>query len=554
MAPTRGFQEVLNGNANGAGIVLPESETTNYVIDQIAKNGLLQQRQAAANKVAAAQINKDFATNKIKLNPAIQYRTEVNGLAQKWYDKGVQYRRQNFDPFNPDYNKPDQVSASQQYLAEKKHIEDLSDLAKEVDTHYNENKKASQEGKLAGFEEYQDKIKNTTLHDLYNNGGVNALPQLYKPFDTHTLDQQITLKPQTRQVSEQVPGAPAGVVETKTEHYVDLPQAARTAETAMLNQPGVTQYLQKKGVNNVKGLYTLGGHNMQFDPKNPEDFGHIDEPGIYHQMTVDYLTKPDLIKQLPDEVKRNIINSKNAVKLFNGGRMDMSKVGDAMMNSKPYNAADDPAFKTFIDGKFDQQIKQERGYQSEIADAIHRKLPSLDLGSTSKLDATMANLRFRQATNNQGRERLNIAKQNAAITAARWQEHLANNSTRKQWIDDIQNSHPDAIASLQSAVKEVNGTVKAVKGGVEVRIPETVPNFVIDPKTNKPTTVINPVQPKKQVDHIYKIDKYSGRPGRIQIEQVLNKLPTFGKEKGLKTEPYTPDYNNLGDNTSADDL
>lgn len=550
MAQVRGFQDVMNGNANGAGIVLPDSQAENYAIDQIAKNGLLAQRQAIAKKQAQAQTNKDFATNQIKISPTIQYRSEVNGLAQKWYDKGVNFRRQNFDPFNPDYNNADQVAASQQYLSEKKHIEDLADLAKEVDTNYTGNQKAVQEGKLDGWDEYQAKLKNTSLRDLYKQGGVNALPQLYKPFDTHELDQQVAIKPQTREVDEEV--AP-GITNTVTQHYVNMPQAARSVETAMHNQPAIIPYLKKKGIVDPKNLYTLGGHNMITDPKNPEDIGHIDEPGIFHQMATDYLTKPDLIKQLPDEVKQNILNSKNAVKLFNGGQMDMTKVGNAMFD-KPYNAADDPAFKKFISDKFDGQIKQERAYQTEISDAVARKLPSLDLGSTSKLDATMANLALRKATNNQGWARLNIAKQNAGITEARWQEHLKDQGTRQNWIKDIQDNHPDAVASLQSAVKEVNGNVKAVKGGIEVRIPEMVPNFIIDRKTGKPTTTIDLVNPKKQVDHLYKIDKYSGRPGRIQIEQVLNKLPTFGKEKGLKTEPYNPTYNNLSGNDSADDL
>lgn len=556
MAQARGFQDVLNGNANGAGIVLPDSETENYAIDQIGKFGLMQQRQRQADLQAKAQTNKDFATNQLKISPAIQYRSEVNGLAQKWYDKGVQFRRQNFDPFNPDYNKPDQVAASQQYLTEKKHIEDLADLAKEVDTNYTTNQKAVQEGKLDGWDEYADKLKKTKLVDLYNAGGINALPQLYQPFDTHKVDQQINIKPQTRQVDKELS---PGVSSTTTEHYVNIPQAARSAETAILNTPGSQQYLKKKGIDNVKSLYTLGGHNMVTDPKNPEDFGHIDEAGIYHQMATDYLTKPYLIKQLPDEVKRNIIGAApNNFKSFGDNFLGKNVSGVAANSiNKPYNAADDPAFKKFISEKFDKQITQERAYQSEITDAVSRKLPSVDLGSTTKLDATLANLALRKQTNNMGWERLSIAKQNAGITAARWKEHLTTAGTREKWINDIQNINPDAVASLQSAVKEVNGTVKAVKGGIEVHIPETVPNTRdIKDKNGKVTQagVIDPVNPKKQVDHVYKIDKYSGRPGRIQIEQIINKLPTFGKERGLKTEPYDPSYNNIGNQSTADEL
>lgn len=552
MAQVRGFQGVLNGNANGAGIVLPDSQTENYAIDQIAKNGLLNQQQAQANKAAQAQTAKDFANNQLKISPGIQYRNEVNGLAQQWYDKGIGYRKQGFDPFNPDYSKDDQVKASQEYLNEKQHIENIADLAKEVDTNYTANQKAVQDGKLAGWDDYQNKLKNTKLVDLYNQGGINALPQLYKPFDTNAVDEQVKLKPQVREVDNEV--AP-GVTNTTTEHYVNMPQAARSAEAAILNQPGVNQHLKEKGIDNVKSLYTLGGHNMITDPNNPEEFGHIDEPGIFHQMATDYLTKPDLIKQLPADVKQNIIKSQQMpANSTDPALLGKGFMSNSLINPVPYNAANDPSFKKFISQKFDDQIGKEKAYQDEIAGTVARKLPSLDLGSTSKLDATMANLALRRQTNNMGWERLDLEKQNHAITAAKWGEHLADAGTREKWINDIQNQNPDAVASLQSAVKEVNGSVKTVKGGLEVHIPETVPNFVVDRKTGKPTSVIDQSNPKRQTDHFYKIDKFSGRPGRIQIEQVINKLPTFGKEKGLKTEPYAPTYNNLGSGGSADDL
>lgn len=542
MSNSKGFREVLNGNANGAGIVLPESQSADYAIDQIGKYGLLQQQNYARQKQYQAQTNKDFADNQLKIAPGLQYQSELNGLAQKWYDKGVQYRRQGFDPFNADYSKPDQAAAAQEYLGEKQHLENLSDLAKGVDADYKAKSAAADEGKLDGFDDYQKALQGHTLQSLYASGGINSLPNLYKPVDLSAVDKSYTIKPQTRQVDTEL--AP-GVTNTETQHYVNMPQAAMTYEQILNNQPGSAKYLAKKGIGNPKGLYTYMGHNMLRDPNNPEDYGHIDEPGIYHQMATDYLTDPNLIKQLPDQVKQRIINGgTDAVPKQPGTPFNTDSAASAAFQ-QPYNPAQDPDYQKFIGDKFDQQIAQERGYQNEIQSGIMRKLPSVDLGSTSKLDATMANLALRKQNTSMGWQRLADENSNAAITRARWQANVANTGTREKWITDIQNMNTDAVKTLSSALTEVTGSkMIPTKGGFTVQIPETVPNT--NAKGN-----IDPINPKKVIMHNYEVSKYSGKAGRMQIEQILNKLPTIGKEKALKTEPYSPDYNDLGGDNAA---
>lgn len=551
----RGFRDVINGSANGAGIVLPDSQTADYAIDEIGKYGLLNQQNAQRKKLYDAQTNKDFADNKLKLNPGLQYQTELNQMAQKWYDKGVQYRKQGFDPFNADYGRPDQAAAAQEYLAEKQHIENLSDLQKGVDADFKTKQAAAQEGKLDGFDEYHDALAGHTLQSLYQAGGINALPNMYKRLDLNDVDKDITVKPQTREVDQPVPGMP-GVSNTVTEHYVNVPQVARSWEQSFLNKPGSSQYLVKSGIGQPKDLYTAGGRNMIRDPNTPDDYGHIDEPGIYHQMATDYLTQPNLIKQLPDAVKQKIIGTQfKQPAPWVGGSFNAGQAADNVGAKAPYDPAQDPDFQKFIDGKFDNQITKERKYQNLLQDGVARKLQGVDLGSTSKLDATLANLNERKQQTAQGWARLGVSKDNLALSQAKWKAHMADSNTREKWITDIQGMNPDAVTQLKAAVSEVGGSVLTMNGGFRVVIPEEKPN--VDSKGN-----IDLVHPKKVLPHVYNISKYSGRSGRLLIEQVLNKLPSVGKEKALKTEPYDAGYNDLGgeqpklgnDSENADNL
>lgn len=545
----------MNGSASGAGIVLPDSQTENFAIDQIEKNGLMDQRAALAKKAYQAQTNKDFSDNKLAVAPSVQYQSELNGLAQQWFDKGVGYRKQGFDPFNPDYTKPDQVSASEQYLNEKKHIENLSDLSKAVDADYKDKQKLNLEGKLGGFDDYHNALTGNTLQGLYKAGGIGSLPQLYKPLDLSEVDKGYHIVPQSVQKDEEI--AP-GVTNTVTHKYVNIPQAAATYEQLLNNTPGSQQYLQQKGITNPKKLYTYNGHNMLRDANNPADFGHIDEPGIYHQMATDYLTNPALIKQLPDVVKQKIIANNTALSpdgaktaatniLNSQSPLGINAANAGNIVAPAYNAADDPDYKAFIDGKFNDQIKQERSYQDEIASGVQRKLPSVALGDTSKLDATMANLALRKETNSQGWSRIGMEKDRLNMEQQKWQSKLTDDSTRAKWVGDIQNMNPDAITTLNSAIKEIHGRIVPTKTGIAVQVPELVPNVDAN-------GTVNAVSPKKQVMTEYQIDKHGGRGARMRIEQLLNKLPSVGKEKVLKTEKYSPSYNELGGGDSADDL
>lgn len=541
----RGFQDVLNGSANGAGIVLPESQTADYAIDEIGKNGLLNQQNYLRKKAYDAQTNKDFSANALKLPPGLQYQTELNGLAQKWYDKGVQYRKQGFDPFNADYSRPDQANAAQEYMAEKQHIENLSDLQKGVDADYKTKSAASQEGKLDGFDEYQQALQGHTLQSLYKAGGINALPNMYKRLDLNDVDKDVNIKPQTREVDEPVPGQP-GVTNTVTQHYVNIPQAAKSWEQNFLNKPGASQFLQKSGIGQPKDLFTANGRNMLRDPNNPEDFGHIDEPGIYHQMTAAYLTDPHLIKQLPAEVKQRIVATQpfKQPEPWVGGNFNASTAAANIGGKAPYQPTQDPDFQKFIDNKFEQQIGKERQYQGVLMDGVARKLQGVDLGSTSKMDATLANLAMRKEGLRQGWTRIGISKDNLALSREKWASKMTDSNTREQWIQDIQKMNPDAVTSLKAAVSEIGGSVLTMNHGFKVILPEMGPNV-------KDNGMVDAVNPKKMNQKVYDLSKYSGRSGRMIIEQVLNKLPSVGKAKVLKDEPYAPDYNGLGGGANA---
>lgn len=542
----RGFRDVgINGSANGAGVVLPESGTLNMAIEDVGKNGILNSRAAALKRAQEGQVNKDFATNKLKVPPTIQYQGELNNMAKQWYDKGVGYRRQGFDPFNADYSNPTQAAAAQEYLAEKQHIEQLADLAKNVSDDFKAKQKLNEEGKLEGWEDYTGKLHSTKLADLYQQGGVNALPELHKPFDLADIDKSYHLAPQVAQMDQQV--AP-GVV-NKVEHkYVNIPQAAHTYEQLFNSQPGSTRYLTKKGIGDPKQLFTYGGHNMMRDPQNnPEDFGHIDEPGIYHQMVSAYLTEPDLIKQLPQNVKTKILNNLPGVDKTSpwvGGNFNQGAAVDNVMGKPQYLPTEDPDFKQFVDKKFDQQIQKERAYQGEILNGVMRKVPSVQLGDTQKMDATMANLALHKQSVSQGWQRLGIAQQNAERYKQQYAAKMKDVNSREKWVNDIQSMNPDAIKTLSVAIQEIPGAdIEQRNGGIRVTVPETVDNF----KQNaKGEMVIDDLNKKKQITTTYEIDKFTGKAGRLRIMQLLNKLPSVGKEKVLKTEEYNPSYNDIG--------
>lgn len=571
----------LNPYANGAGVVLPDSGALDDVIKDVKENGLLNlqaNKQQIANQ---AQANKDFATNRLNVSPTSQYQPEINALAQKWYDKGVAYRQQGFDPWNANWADPKQAQAAQEYLNEKKHIEDLAGLAKEVSTNYDTNQKLVQENKLDGWEDYTNAIKNTPLQDLYTKGGVSALPMLHKPFDLNEVDKNVGLKPQTRQIDEEV--AP-GVTNTVEHKYVDMPKAAFSVEQGLNNAPGSLNYFNKKGIGDPRQLYTYGGANMIRDPNNPEDFGHIDEPGIFHQIVHQSLTDPNQIKDLPVGVKKRIVAStpgmSPAVPLWTNGKVNTDAAAtDA--TQKPYNVADDPEFQKYINNKFDNQIAKERGYQGEIINGIARQASKMDLGDKSKLDATMANLALRKESVAQGWARVGMEKTREGRLTAEWNSRMQDVNSRKKWVQDIQDMNPDAIKSLDAAISEVGGRIEHTNSGISVYLNEKVPNpaykgsgDLVNPQTiyQEHKYDINDSPLPKELTGAYpkspflnnrngqqKIDvsKYSGRSGRMIIEQILNKLPSVGKEKVLKTEEYNPDYNDIGTSKTpdtADDL
>lgn len=533
-------------NGGGMATILPGSQALDYVTKQVEQYGLgPRTTETPEQKAYKAQTNKDFATNQPKIAPGIQFQTQLNQAAQKWFDKGVQYRSQGFDPFNPDYNKPDQVAASQDYLHEKEMLQNLSELRKGVDTQYKNYEKLDAEGKVEGFDDYKNQLSKTKLVDLYNNGGINALPQLHAPLDLSKVDKSYTLQPQTREIDQEVS---PGVIHRTTQKYVDIPKAAATYEQIMRNDPAYVRKLAKNGID-INNLYTAGGHNMITNPNDPEDFGHIDEPAIYHQIAERYLNDPAYIKQLPDSIKKKIVdNSLNkTTNPWNGGQFDNSQAANNAMQG-PYQPAQDPEFKAFVDKQFENQISKERAYQTEKINGVMRKLPSVATGETTKTDATMANLMARRESLNQGWQRLKISQDNNDLAHQKWSSHMQSADTRKKWVDDIQGMNPDAIKSLSYAIQEVHGRIVPNRTGISVQVPEMVPN--VDSKGQ-----VNSASPKKQIMNEYKIDKFGGRGARMRIEQLLNKLPSVGKEKSLKTEPYAPDYNDIGnDNTTADDL
>lgn len=536
----------MNGSELGAGIVLPDSQAENYAIDEIAKNGLLNAQAARARQAYRAQTNKDFAENQIKIDPSTQYQNQIQGLAQQWYNKGVQYRRQGFDPFNADYSRPDQAQAAAEYLAEKKHIEALSELAKGVSDDYKTKSNEAQQGKLDGFDDYHNFLNNTPIQKLYEMGGINALPSLYKPLDLSEVDKSYSVKPQEKQIDREI--AP-GVTETTTHKYVDVPQAAGAYEQLLNNQPGALHYFSKKGIGDPRQLYTYRGRNMIRDANNPEDFGHIDEPGIYHQIATDALTDPNMIRQLPNGVKQRMIAGTQNPEPWVGGQFN---VGQAANNVVPYAPHEDPEFQKFVDHKFEQQIGKERAYQNELIGGVQRKLPGVELGDQSKLDATLANLAMRKQTVAQGWRRVAIEQQNADRLRNEYQKKMGDAGTREKFITDIQNMNPDAINTLGSVIQEIPGSKLVPRnGGISVIVPTEQPN--VDPKTGEVNTTI----PKIVKPEEYRIDKFTGKAGRMRIMQLLNRFQTMGKEKALKTEPYSPDYNDIGTQKapeSADDL
>lgn len=563
MAAARGFAD-LNPYEGAAGVVLPESQTIDGAIDQIKQNGILVNKQRAVNQQYQAQVNKDFSTNKLNISPIIQYNSELSGLAQKWYDKGVQYRRQNFDPFNPNYNNKSQVDASEQYLAEKKRIEDLADLAKGVDKDYASNKKLNEEGKLENFDEYNDGLKNMSLQELHSKGGLSALPTLSPKYDTQKVDSDIKIHP-THAYST-VETSP-GVFEKKDEEYVDMKKASRIAENAMANHPGFLPHLKKMGIDPNK-LYTKGGHFMTYDPSDPSDFGTIDQPAMMRAMSVDMLTTPDGIKNLPASVKQKIVADAGWDKNpFNASSLGL-QAGGVSEPKKPYDPTEDPDFQQHLMTEFNKQLPKEAKYVSMVADRVGNNIP--ELKNTTKTDTTKANLKLRQQGLGISQAHLSLAQQANDRANAKWNEHLSTANSREAWIKDIQNLNEGAITDLKSAVKEVHGRVIQQKGvpSVFVEIPETVPNTttkmvgvqydkggVAIPGTGHQEEIVDATNPKKQIMHRYRIDKTGGSASRIQLEQVLNKLPTFGKEKGLKTEPYSQSYDDVGsENGTADDL
>lgn len=228
----------LGQAGTGAAFTLGENRALPIFQQQIEKG--ITQRELEAQKIA-----KSYRDNLLAASDGKLFAKELGALEQKHVEQGVEYRRQGFDIYNPDPNNAYQMKAYQQYMADRRQIQNLQSYRKGIEDDFNKGAELLSKEVEGVYDpeivaERNRLVSEGSLVDLYNKG--ERLPALQKRFNASTALTGIKA-PTVKEVQ-----VVNGLRETK--EYVDEKEARKTVLSTILSSPAGQSHLAKitKGI------------------------------------------------------------------------------------------------------------------------------------------------------------------------------------------------------------------------------------------------------------------------------------------------------------------
>lgn len=377
------------------------------------------ERQRLEREAEAQRLAKSWRENALAASKGQLFASELGKIEQDHIQKGYQLRQQGIDPYNPDVNNPQAFQQAQEYMAERRDIE---------------NKRAYRDGIEARYKQYMDTLSKATegeydaekiaeinkivsegrLSDLYARGAT--LPTLEKRVNTRDI----------------LKGVKAPVISTtktvngniETDEYVDKNAARQVVLATIANSPtGQSVLLKATGGIPVQDVVSL--------PESKEE--------IKKRVTEDYMGSPERREQLA---------------------LNQIRVGS-------------PQFNQLMEEESEVLFKAKKGLNTLINDGVNQISQGIKTVDTTKPEMTEAERR-RLAIAEQNlalaRQRENRIASDADERKTTGTASVANQ--RAQWIDDML----DGVPGSGERLKGIIGGTTGYKG--DVRINTSKPNEI----------------------------------------------------------------------------
>lgn len=385
----------------GEAYVLPQSEAVDSLIDTIAYNQKMGLLNVKAQRDTQNAVAKSYMDNQLKAKNGYLFNSELKSYLQKHIEKGAGYRAKGFDVYNPDPNKPDQVSAYEDYMKERAQLQSMMDLRDEHEKHYLDQLKEAQKG---GYDE--DSVN--ALNDFYKDNGRRlyelqesgaSLPMLAKSFDANAHLKNVkasSIKQNTINGNEEV-----------TTVAPNMAAIRYGVEQSFMNSPQAQRWLSKQvGKSPVPVLGT----------QNPEQVT---------QYLADYYTSPEGAEEVVKNLPPGTVPSRNS-----------------------------PEFKEFINRKAAEQIGAEKRYSSVMDQLTKQKASEVNQQMIKDLNFDRENQQMKRASHAMSVEAHGRKKKD-------WLEKDDELNRRDEWIQGLQAGSNDYVQRLRDIIttKDNQGSV-----------------------------------------------------------------------------------------------
>lgn len=243
----------LGQAGTGAAVILGEDNASQQFNRNLGQYNKMRQQLQAAEQQKAQQIAKSYRDNMLAAGDGKLFAKQLGDIEQKHLKQGMDYRAQGWDIYRPNPNDPKQMQAHEQYMSDRRTIENLRNYAKGIEGKFKTINDAIAKGRAGEYKQsdidaMHNFINGTDLLEAYNSGA--DLPSVNKNFD----------------LSKALTGVQAPTSQNKyikngmviDETVIDLPKAESKVISAIMNSNGGEEYLMEitggVPINEVKSL------------------------------------------------------------------------------------------------------------------------------------------------------------------------------------------------------------------------------------------------------------------------------------------------------------
>lgn len=227
----------LGQAGTGAAVILGDDRASQNF------NRAFNQRQAILRdeerKVAEAMA-QSYRKNMLAASDGKLFAQQLGDLEQKHIKQGMDYRSQGFDIYNPNPNDPKQLAASEQYMSDRRMIENLRNYRSGIEKQFNTvnaalSKANAGEYNQSDIDAMHKFINGTDLLEAYNSN--TQLPNVRKNFNVEDALKGVRATPESSKRIEN------GMVVDTT--VIDPKKAESTVVSSILNADGGQEYLME---------------------------------------------------------------------------------------------------------------------------------------------------------------------------------------------------------------------------------------------------------------------------------------------------------------------